>query len=183
MSFLLKGIHSKNFIPMITIFFNLSFFPSDINECKQNASLCGTIATCRNTQGSYQCDCGSGYKSINSLECVNVDECSRRQHACHRDAICSDSHGSYTCTCKRGYVGDGTACQEDHRCTQMSEGGCRFGEICAKLHGVFECIPIARTTDHPSGKGRHYFAAFSSGSPNFSYQNMKYYQAASNPSK
>ena len=66
----------------------------------------------------------------------------------------------------------------------MSEGGCRFGEICAKLHGVFECIPIARTTDHPSGKSRHYFAAFSSGSPNFSYQDIKYCQAAaaSNPS-
>ena len=45
----------------------------DIDECQENADVCeeygviGTTAQCRNTVGSYKCDCINGYRSYRNL--------------------------------------------------------------------------------------------------------------------
>ena len=34
----------------------------DVNECTESSDLCGVNAECRNTDGSYYCQCLSGYR-------------------------------------------------------------------------------------------------------------------------
>lgn len=46
----------------ITIIFLLSF--SDINECA-DSTICQNGGFCMNTQGSYQCQCASGWTGPN----------------------------------------------------------------------------------------------------------------------
>ncbi|MBN3314863.1 AGRE1 protein, partial [Atractosteus spatula] len=35
----------------------------DVNECKEDQGICGSNATCRNTDGSYRCDCHLGFSN------------------------------------------------------------------------------------------------------------------------
>ena len=37
---------------------------SDIDECTTTTHKCGVYADCRNTDGSYSCDCMSGYENV-----------------------------------------------------------------------------------------------------------------------
>ena len=34
----------------------------DINECEEGVAICPENAECRNTQGSYRCECGRGFR-------------------------------------------------------------------------------------------------------------------------
>ena len=77
----------------------------DINECtRQNA--CQRNAVCRNTQGSFICDCFDGYEGD---LCEDIDECTGRNE-CHSKAQCQNTKGNYTCSCKEGYFGSGYYC-------------------------------------------------------------------------
>ena len=40
----------------------------DVNECTENSDKCDVKAVCRNTQGSYTCECIKGY-SGNGRNC------------------------------------------------------------------------------------------------------------------
>ena len=42
-------------------FFNNLYFNIDINECTANPSICHSLAACKNTLGSYICECPKGY--------------------------------------------------------------------------------------------------------------------------
>ena len=42
---------------------------TDINECVQGNSCDSTSTTCRNTVGSYVCDCKTGFKQLSDLIC------------------------------------------------------------------------------------------------------------------
>ena len=44
----------------------------DVNEC--NSNPCVAPSECRNTDGSYECECPQGYIKENGL-CMDVDEC------------------------------------------------------------------------------------------------------------
>ncbi|XP_069051856.1 adhesion G protein-coupled receptor E2-like [Lepisosteus oculatus] len=35
----------------------------DVNECEEDQGICGSNATCRNTDGSYRCDCHLGFSN------------------------------------------------------------------------------------------------------------------------
>ena len=43
----------------------------DINECTSNDQICGDLGICVNRQGSYLCNCKTGYvkKSDDPFEC------------------------------------------------------------------------------------------------------------------
>ena len=47
-------------------------FLKDVNECDSNP--CVAPSECRNTDGSYECECPQGYIKENGL-CMDVDEC------------------------------------------------------------------------------------------------------------
>uniref|UniRef100_A0A1X7T6Y2 EGF-like domain-containing protein n=1 Tax=Amphimedon queenslandica TaxID=400682 RepID=A0A1X7T6Y2_AMPQE len=75
---------------------------TDINECSHN--VCDQI--CINTQGSYTCDCNTGYQLRNdNSTCEDINECETIDHNCTQ--TCSNTVGSYTCSCRAGYKNNG----------------------------------------------------------------------------
>eukprot|EP00117_Sycon_ciliatum_P022785 scpid26298/ scgid0181/ Latent-transforming growth factor beta-binding protein 1; Transforming growth factor beta-1-binding protein 1 len=46
---------------------------TDVDECSENTHTCVAPANCINTVGSFQCDCGVGFKS-NGTHCIPTDE-------------------------------------------------------------------------------------------------------------
>ncbi|KAM9314708.1 adhesion G protein-coupled receptor E5 isoform 2-T2 [Pholidichthys leucotaenia] len=89
----------------------------DVNECDEN--LCGNHTTCYNTEGSYYCQCKSGFRhtgnqsSFTGLEgqCLDIDECSDLQYyqgdICGKKGKCKNNIGSYWCKCEQGYTNYG----------------------------------------------------------------------------
>ncbi|KAF4073669.1 hypothetical protein AMELA_G00246080 [Ameiurus melas] len=84
----------------------------DDNEC-ENRELCGLNATCNNTQGSYYCQCVTGFwinkDKVNftadeGVECRDINECLELNNICGPNAQCRNSIGSYNCTCLPGFV-------------------------------------------------------------------------------
>lgn len=73
---------------------------------------CHLNTRCKNTIGSYICECLPGYRRLDKFNCIEIDECSTGEHKCHENADCINTQGSYHCRCKQGYTGDG------HNCTR-----------------------------------------------------------------
>ncbi|KAM5308513.1 adhesion G protein-coupled receptor E2-like isoform 5-T5 [Glossophaga mutica] len=96
-----------------TIFSSLLEVCKDINECGPPLYIsCGSFADCHNVEGSYYCECISGYELIaggtklknETNACQDVDECSSGQHQCHNSTRCINVRGSYRCYCHHDWV-------------------------------------------------------------------------------
>ena len=78
----------------------------DIDECQGENSCADTIEVCVDTDGSYQCDCASGYARPNgnaTLACDNVNECDDALICDDKaNSSCEDNVGSYYCKCNSG---------------------------------------------------------------------------------
>ena len=57
---------------MLIIVFLSDSIISDIDECAQNSHTCDINANCKNTVGSYDCQCHQGY-SGNGNTCTGID--------------------------------------------------------------------------------------------------------------
>ena len=94
----------------------LSPFP-DSNECSINNGGCEQ--NCSNTEGSFACNCKSGY-TLNADDrrtCQDLDECSLSGTNCQHK--CTNTEGSFMCECDAGLVlnDDGKTCSgEDFSC-------------------------------------------------------------------
>nr|XP_005290755.1 hemicentin-1 isoform X1 [Chrysemys picta bellii] len=67
----------------------------DIDEC-ENRDACQH--ECRNTLGSYQCVCPTGYRLMpNGKTCQDVDECLEQNIHCGPNRMCFNMRGSYQC--------------------------------------------------------------------------------------
>ncbi|XP_039213555.1 hemicentin-1 isoform X2 [Crotalus tigris] len=67
----------------------------DIDEC-ENRGVCQH--ECRNTLGSYQCFCPSGYRTMpNGKTCQDIDECLEQNIYCGPNRMCFNMKGSYQC--------------------------------------------------------------------------------------
>ena len=57
----------------------------DIDECQQDStSVCGPHSSCKNTIGSYRCDCEGGYQYDSSgLTCIGKMCRCHSIHSCH----------------------------------------------------------------------------------------------------
>ena len=99
---------------------------TDINECDMN--LCSGSADCNNTEGSYTCQCQSGFSGdgftcsgkspqANHFPCISapnspdINECMEGTDGCNDNATCMNIMGSYFCLCLPGYSGDGMTCE------------------------------------------------------------------------
>ncbi|XP_026325907.1 fibrillin-2-like isoform X2 [Hyposmocoma kahamanoa] len=107
----------------------------DVDECRANPRVCRR-GRCRNTPGSYECQCDLGYINSAGGYCVDVDECEGRS-VC-QGGRCVNSEGSFQCVCESGYrpTADRGACVDVDECSEARV--CRNGR-CHNTPGSFRC--------------------------------------------
>ncbi|XP_042661906.1 hemicentin-1 isoform X1 [Tyto alba] len=67
----------------------------DIDECETRDTC---QHECRNTLGSYQCTCPSGYQLMpNGKTCQDIDECLEQNINCGSNQMCFNMRGGYQC--------------------------------------------------------------------------------------
>lgn len=91
---------------------------TDIDECKEYPNICGPKGTCKNIDGSYWCDCMSGFTN-SSNNCTDINECRENPQICDPNGDCMNTIGSYTCECREGYQSISNTCTV--RCKQENE--------------------------------------------------------------
>ncbi|XP_059838139.1 nidogen-1 [Hypanus sabinus] len=116
----------------------------DVDECRENPSICGNYAICNNQPGTYRCECFSGYQfADDGRTCVAIQRpenpCQAGTHDCDSPerAGCFYTGGSdYTCVCLPGFSGDGKSCVDIDEC-QPSR--CHPYAQCFNVPGSFRC--------------------------------------------
>ncbi|XP_026159236.1 CD97 antigen [Mastacembelus armatus] len=134
----------------------------DINECEQ-LELCGDNTVCLNTNGSYYCQCKSGFKNIKEKAnftaldggaCQDINECD--YNICNKTATCVNLIGSYNCTCNSGY----TPASNQSHCTDIDE--------CSEAHHNKEDLcGVKGTCENTDGS---YWCKCSKGYTNYGYE-------------
>eukprot|EP00933_Yihiella_yeosuensis_P036099 TRINITY_DN297_c0_g1_i2.p1 TRINITY_DN297_c0_g1~~TRINITY_DN297_c0_g1_i2.p1 ORF type:complete len:1091 (-),score=202.59 TRINITY_DN297_c0_g1_i2:180-3452(-) len=118
---------------------------SDIDECAMKTHNCGGSNPCRNTAGSFQCMCSTGYSGSLPL-CVNIDECKTGVHTCKNlpgGIMCKDTVGSFECACKPGWENlthsnNVPSCVMANECTN-GVANCHENATCHDTPGSFVC--------------------------------------------
>ena len=87
----------------------------DIDECVDESHNCDTNAQCTDIDGSFSCECNSGY-SGNGVTCTDIDECALGTDTCSENAACDNKDGSFDCTCNPDFSGDGVTCTKNDDC-------------------------------------------------------------------
>ncbi|XP_030566689.1 fibulin-1 [Drosophila novamexicana] len=128
---------------------------ADIDECNYNATnSCKTEMhqECKNTVGSYHCDCLPGYSlDVTQNECVDINECSINNHNCLSTQRCDNTIGSYICTrwtsCGTGYTLNAETgnCDDDDECA-LNTHNCPLNYDCYNTKGSFRCHRKTTTT-------------------------------------
>ncbi|XP_060030952.1 nidogen-2 isoform X2 [Erinaceus europaeus] len=116
----------------------------DVNECTTGFYHCVANSVCINLQGSYRCECRSGYVFADDQHtCVLItppaNPCEDGSHTCAPadQAQCIHHGGStFTCSCLSGYSGNGHQCTDVDEC---SENRCHPSATCYNTPGSFSC--------------------------------------------
>ncbi|XP_077972829.1 uncharacterized protein LOC120338513 [Styela clava] len=116
----------------------------DNDECVTLDPACGDTGDCVNNQGSYICDCNSGYNGGIGAPCDDINECTEGVHSCGTTGTCTNEIGDYICSCSEGFElpTDGSkACINTNECeSTTSPHNCHetLG-ICDDSVGSFTC--------------------------------------------
>ncbi|XP_078069535.1 nidogen-1 [Mustelus asterias] len=116
----------------------------DLDECRENPSICGNYAVCNNQPGTFRCECFAGYQfADDGRTCVAVhrpdNPCQTGTHNCDSPdrARCIYTGGSdFMCVCLTGFSGDGKSCVDVDEC-QSSR--CHPYAQCYNSPGSFSC--------------------------------------------
>uniref|UniRef100_A0A6A7G299 Fibrillin-2-like isoform X4 n=2 Tax=Hirondellea gigas TaxID=1518452 RepID=A0A6A7G299_9CRUS len=112
----------------------------DIDECASNVHECSGGQTCSNRQGTYTCQCPSGYRLNHLRQCQDIDECtSFYGPACSSNAVCENTPGSFQCNCHDGFtkIEGGRTCVDVDECSS-DPNVCHHR--CINIRGSFQCI-------------------------------------------
>ncbi|MBA2662395.1 MAG: choice-of-anchor L domain-containing protein [Bradymonadaceae bacterium] len=110
----------------------------DINECDENADICG-MGECSNFDGSYECACDSGFE-FDGLTCIDVNECDLDPLICG-PGECVNEVGFYDCACDAGFEFDDISCVDINECEfalGVPSNVCGAGS-CTNESGYYEC--------------------------------------------
>ena len=95
------------------------------------------VHKCKDTEGSYECECHSGWeKKENEKNCtVNINECN--ENPCE-NGECKDTEGSYECECQAGWekYENGKNCTKN--INECLADPCGNGD-CTDTDGAFNC--------------------------------------------
>ncbi|XP_015976301.2 nidogen-2 [Rousettus aegyptiacus] len=116
----------------------------DVNECATGFHRCGPNSVCINLQGSYKCECRSGYQFADGQHTCTLiappsNPCEDGSHTCAPadQARCIHHGGStFSCTCLPGYAGNGHQCTDVDEC---AENRCHPSATCYNTPGSFSC--------------------------------------------
>ncbi|XP_048453046.1 nidogen-1 [Rhincodon typus] len=116
----------------------------DVDECRDDPSICGNYAVCNNQPGTYRCECFTGYQfADDGRTCVAVQRpdnpCQTETHNCDSPdrARCIYAGGSdFMCVCLPGFSGDGKSCVDIDEC---QPNRCHPYAQCYNTPGSFTC--------------------------------------------
>uniref|UniRef100_A0A8C7YA88 Latent transforming growth factor beta binding protein 2 n=1 Tax=Oryzias sinensis TaxID=183150 RepID=A0A8C7YA88_9TELE len=109
------------------------FYLADINECSM-PNKCQN-GNCVNTEGSYTCECNSGFAKSWRDQCEDLDEC-KDPSSCPR-GICINTLGSFQCqACSPGLRLSNERCVDVDECVLPEV--CNHG-LCVNLDGTHKC--------------------------------------------
>ncbi|XP_026215826.1 LOW QUALITY PROTEIN: CD97 antigen [Anabas testudineus] len=121
----------------------------DMDECKELPKPCADNAVCLNTNGSYYCQCLSGYHNSRGGfnftvdgQCLDINECTDHNNICGHVAICINLIGSYSCICKSGYKetdGNPGNCIDIDECQESNIPRCGEHATCFNTNGSYYC--------------------------------------------
>ncbi|XP_078313226.1 fibrillin-1-like [Crassostrea virginica] len=105
----------------------------DIDECREDVSLCTPGGQCHNTRDGYNCVCKRGYKlDSTGKKCIDINECENGR--C--DDRCENIPGSYKCMCPPGYKPVYGQCIDENEC--LTEDICGLAS-CYNVPGSYNC--------------------------------------------
>ena len=112
-------IHSCHIL--VSGYMGNGFLCKDVDECILSGfHKCHDDANCVNNDGSYDCECKTGFHGDGYINCFYDELCQIKK--CHENANCESFEGFAVCTCKEGFLGDG-----DYLCSPVCPTGYRQG--------------------------------------------------------
>jgi hypothetical protein len=133
-----------------------------LNRCASanpNRRACKDIAQCRNTIGSFTCDCPSGtHKAYGPdgefIRCDDVNECDRKKFSfcvpTTEGGVCTNTFGEFSCSCARGFTGSGYSdrdgCTDVNECNDNTHD-CGTSQRCLNSFGSFFCECKERSSE------------------------------------
>ena len=103
----------------------------DADECRAMRDACYNGAACVNTEGSYRCECGAGYKGKSCEDDIN--ECENLP--CKNGAPCTNLKGGYKCRCPANYQGKNCDVDVD----ECTKNPCKNSGKCHNIVGSYKC--------------------------------------------
>ncbi|CDQ82207.1 unnamed protein product [Oncorhynchus mykiss] len=130
----------------------------DYNNDTETPHICGENAACINTNGSFYCQCGLGFRSSSQRinftadspeKCIDINECLENKDTCGPNAKCNNTLGSYFCICNEGFVtstgverfifGQGVTCEDRNECVDNITI-CGKHTQCVNTSGNYSCV-------------------------------------------
>ncbi|KAI1884312.1 hypothetical protein AGOR_G00225130 [Albula goreensis] len=128
----------------------------DVNECENPVAVCGPNASCTNTNGSFYCQCNSGFRATSGTvnftmltgSCEDINECVEDKEFCGHNAVCQNTIGAHFCTCRTGFISssgneiflapDGVTCNDRNEC-EAEPSICGSRAACFNTLGSYHC--------------------------------------------
>ena len=121
---------------------------SDVDECQENADLCGANAgVCENLMYlGYNCSCFAGFKFMadvwnKNVSCEDINECLASNKPCGALETCVNGYGNFSCECHVGFerLSMSENCSDVNEClTTCMEPNM----VCSNDMGSFSCSCI-----------------------------------------